>query len=62
MPLDDAVRYGERAAAAGVDAKVDVWEGMARGFLGSVGRLQAADVALDAIGVFLRDRLSLVGA
>jgi acetyl esterase/lipase len=60
--LDDAVRYGERAAAAGVDAKVDVWEGMAHGFLGNVGRLQAADAALDAIGVFLRDRLSLVGA
>jgi hypothetical protein len=25
-------------AAAGVDAKVDVWEGMAHGFLGNVGR------------------------
>ena len=62
MLLDDAVRYGERAAAAGVDAKVDVWGGMAHGFLGNVGRLQAADAALDAIGVFLRDRLSLVGA
>ena len=56
--LDDAVRYGERAAVAGVDAKVDVWEGMVHGFLGSVGRLQAADAALDAIGAFLRDRLS----
>jgi hypothetical protein len=34
---------------------------MAHGFLGSVGRLQAADAALGAIGAFLRDRLSLVG-
>jgi epsilon-lactone hydrolase len=55
--LDDAVRYGERATAAGVDVKVDAWEGMAHGYLGSVGRLQAADAALDAIGAFLRDRL-----
>ncbi|MGH7104819.1 MAG: alpha/beta hydrolase fold domain-containing protein [Acetobacteraceae bacterium] len=55
--LDDAVRYGGCATAAGVDAQVDVWEGMAHGFLGSVGRLQAADAALDAIGAFLRDRL-----
>jgi len=62
MLLQDAVRYAERAAAAGVDAKVDVWEGMAHSFLSSVGRLQAADAALDAIGGFLRDRLSLVDA
>jgi acetyl esterase/lipase len=33
------MRYVERAAAAGVDAKVDVWEGMVHGFLGNVGRL-----------------------
>jgi acetyl esterase/lipase len=59
--LDDAVRYAERAVAAGVDARLDVWEGMAHGFLGSVGRFQAADAALDLIAVFLRDRLSLVG-
>ncbi|MGH9485957.1 MAG: alpha/beta hydrolase [Terriglobales bacterium] len=51
--LDDSLRYVERAVAAGVDAKVDVWEGMAHGFVGSVGRLDAADQAVGAIGAFL---------
>jgi epsilon-lactone hydrolase len=56
---DDSLRYVERAVAAGVDATVDVWEGMAHGFLGSVGRLEAADAALQAIGAFLSGRLAL---
>jgi acetyl esterase/lipase len=51
--LDDSLRYVERAVAAGVDAKVDVWEGMPHGFVGSVGRLNAASQALGAIGDFL---------
>jgi monoterpene epsilon-lactone hydrolase len=40
--LDDALRYVERAFAAGVDARVDVWTGMPHGFAGSVGKLKAA--------------------
>lgn len=51
--LDDSLRYVERAVAAGVDARVDVWEGMPHGFIGSVGRLDASAQALDAIGAFL---------
>jgi epsilon-lactone hydrolase len=51
--LDDSLQYVERAVAAGVDAKVDVWEGMPHGFVGSVGRLDAASQALAAIGAFL---------
>jgi len=51
--LDDSLRYAQRAVAAGVDAKIDVWEGMAHGFVGSVGRLDAASEALGAIGAFL---------
>jgi len=31
MLLDDSRRYVERAVAAGVDARVDVWKGMAHG-------------------------------
>lgn len=54
--LDDSVRYVERAVAAGVDARVDVWEGMAHGFVGSIGRLDAAAEALGAIGAFLAAR------
>ena len=55
--LDDSLRYAERAVAAGVDARVDVWMGMPHGFPGSVGRLKAAAQALDAVGVFLAERL-----
>jgi acetyl esterase/lipase len=56
--LDDCLRYVERAVAAGVDAKVDVWEGMAHGFVGSIGRLDAAAEALGAIGAFLATRFA----
>lgn len=40
--LDDSVRYVERAVAVGVDAEVHVWEGLAHGFLGALGHLQAS--------------------
>ncbi len=55
--LDDSLRYVERAVAAGVDARADVWMGMPHGFPGSIGRLKAAAEALDAIGMFLTERL-----
>jgi epsilon-lactone hydrolase len=55
--LDDSLRYVERAVAAGVDARVDVWMGMPHGFPGSIGRLKAAAQALDAIGAYLAERL-----
>ena len=51
--LDDSLRYAARAVASRVDLKVDIWEGMPHGFVGSVGRLEAASAALDAIGAFL---------
>jgi epsilon-lactone hydrolase len=56
--LDDACRYVARAVAAGVDATLDVWEGMPHGFLSTVGRTDAATSALEAIGNFLALRLS----
>jgi monoterpene epsilon-lactone hydrolase len=56
--LDDSRRYVERAVAAGVDARVDIWEGLPHVFHSSVGQLTAADRALDAIGAFLAERLS----
>ena len=58
--LDDSLRYVERAVAAGVDARVDVWEGMLHGFLSGIGTLAASEQALDEIGRFLADRLNLV--
>lgn len=55
--LDDSVRLVERAVAAGIDARLDVWQGMAHGFLASIGQTQAAASALSAIGEFLAARL-----
>jgi acetyl esterase/lipase len=43
--------------AAGVDARVDVWMGMPHGFIGSVGKLKASTLALEALGAFLAERL-----
>jgi len=57
--LDDSIRFVERAAAAGVDATVDVWQGMLHVFPASVGRLQAASEALNAIGAFLAERFAI---
>jgi len=55
--LDDSRRYVERAVAAGVDARLDVWMGMPHGFVNSVGFMNAADQALRAIGAFLNGLL-----
>jgi monoterpene epsilon-lactone hydrolase len=56
--LDDASRFVERAAAAGVDAQLDVWQGMPHGFHGGIGQSTAATQALDLIGAFLQERLT----
>ncbi|MBZ9994914.1 alpha/beta hydrolase [Mesorhizobium sp. BH1-1-4] len=56
--LEDSRRYVARAIAAGVDAKLEVWEGMPHGFTSDVGRLSAATKALDTIGAFLSERLT----
>jgi len=55
--LDDSRRYVERAVAAGVDARLDVWMGMPHGFPANIGRLKASAQALDAIGAFVADKL-----
>jgi epsilon-lactone hydrolase len=55
--LDDSRRYVERAVAAGVDAKLDVWMGMPHGFVTNVGGFNAATQALKASGAFLTERL-----
>jgi epsilon-lactone hydrolase len=56
--LDDSLRFVERAVAAGIDARLDVWEGMPHGFVGGIGQTQTAASALSAIGVFLSSRLA----
>jgi len=56
--LDDSRRYVERAVAAGVDAKLDLWMGMPHGFVTNVGGFNAATQALKASGAFLTERLA----
>lgn len=56
--LDDSVAFVDRALAAGVDAQLDVWEGMVHGFPGSVGQLSASTQALEQIGSFLSERFA----
>ena len=56
--LDDSLRYVARAVDAGVDASVDVWQGMPHGFASGVGKFAAANQALAAVGAFLVQRLS----
>jgi monoterpene epsilon-lactone hydrolase len=51
--LDDSRRYVERAVAAGVDAELDVWMGMAHGFVTGIGQFDAAVRSLSAVGAFL---------
>jgi epsilon-lactone hydrolase len=55
--LDDSRRYVERAIADGVDARLDVWTGMPHGFAAGIGMIKAAAQSLDAIGLFLTERL-----
>lgn len=56
--LDDSVRFVDRALAAGVDAQLDIWEGMVHGFPASVGQLNASARALQQIGSFLSERVT----
>jgi monoterpene epsilon-lactone hydrolase len=53
--LDDSRRYVDRAIAAGIDARLDVWTGMPHGFVAIIGPIKASTQALDAIGTFLTD-------
>jgi len=58
--LDDSRRYFARAVAAGVDARLDVWMGMPHGFPSNIGTVNASARALDAIGMFLADKIRMV--
>ncbi len=58
--LDDAVRFARRAAEAGVDAHVDVWQGLSHVFLSSVGQLAAADQAMANVAAFIAERITAV--
>jgi acetyl esterase/lipase len=55
--LDDAVGFGERARAVGVDARVKVWPEMFHVFQISVPWLPEARQAISQIGEFIKERI-----
>jgi epsilon-lactone hydrolase len=54
--LDDSVRLARRAEDAGVDVRLDVWEGMLHGFAAALGTFEAANKVLDEIATFIGKR------
>jgi acetyl esterase/lipase len=54
---DDAARWARRAAAAGVEVRLEEWVGMFHTWHAYVGELLGADRAVAAIGGFVRERL-----
>jgi len=56
--LADSIRYADRVRAAGVEVTLSVWEGMPHVFQSSLGQFLAAEQSVDAIGDFLRQRLT----
>lgn len=56
--LTDSIRYADRARAAGVEVTLSIWEGMPHVFQSSLGHFLAAEQSVDAIGAFLRQRLT----
>jgi acetyl esterase/lipase len=54
--LDDAVRFVERARAAGVDAAIEVWDEMIHVFHAFAFLLPEARQAIARIGAYLRER------
>lgn len=56
--LDDSVLFAEKAASAGVDATLQVWEGMIHVFQQFPAELIEAKDAIDRIGIFLKSKWS----
>jgi acetyl esterase/lipase len=52
--LDDSLRLAQRAEDAGVDVRLDVWEGMIHVFPSDLATFEAANRALDEIAAFIR--------
>jgi len=57
--LDDARQYAERAAGAGSQVRVEVWEGMHHVFQVDVAHLRTSGVALDRAAVFLAEAFAI---
>jgi acetyl esterase/lipase len=54
---DDSLRFAERARAAGVDLRLERYEGLWHVFQAHAGVLRVADLALDRVVAFLREQV-----
>lgn len=57
--LDDSVRLAERARAAGVEVRLDVFEGQLHTFQMAAGRLPEADDAIGRFAGWVRPKLTM---
>ncbi|NEI05283.1 alpha/beta hydrolase fold domain-containing protein [Rhizobium leguminosarum] len=55
--LDDSVGLAERAKAAGVETKIDIFDGMLHSFQMAAGRAPEADEAIARLAAWIRPRL-----
>jgi epsilon-lactone hydrolase len=60
MLLDDSMRFAQRAEAAGVDVRLDVWDGMLHVFPSQLATFEAANQALDDIAAFIRNPYRII--
>ncbi len=59
--LDDATRMAERLRAAGVDARIDIWDDMIHVWHFFAHQLDEGKRALDAAGAFIREKVRAAG-
>ena len=55
--LDDSTRFAQRASAAGVQVKLDVWPEMIHRFQSFAGVLPEGQQAVEGIGKFIREQI-----
>jgi acetyl esterase/lipase len=55
--FDDSTRLAENARKAGIDATIEIWEGMWHVFQAAAPYLHEAQQAIDAIGTYLRNHV-----
>jgi acetyl esterase/lipase len=58
--LDDSRMFAERAKAAGVDVRLDVYPGMLHSFQMMAGRAEEADKAINQLAKWVKPKLGLV--
>jgi acetyl esterase/lipase len=56
---DDSTRLAENARKAGIDATIEIWEGMWHVFQAAAPYLHEAQKAIDAIGIYIRNHVEM---